>query len=519
MRMRGRGPPGGVGLCLLFLEVHPGDSFGLPSIASARGHATSNARRASSSLEAVLITFERTRRADTRRTALLSFCLLVVSRLAEAQPAEGPEFRVNPSTTNDQVAPDVSVNSASGQFVVVWAENTNCFGQRFDAAAVPLGEEFPVAGACVGGAAVTSLAPGGFVTVGISYNGVTFPLSGQLFPESGPGVFFVPNTYASGKKADVRLASDAAGNFVAVWSSTLEDGDGYGVFARRYLYSGEPAGFLPEFRVNSTTTGNQFAASVARDAAGDFVIVWESAPHSGCCAQVMGQRYDLFGTPQGGEFLADNRADVGSYLPDVASDTSGNFVVVWTGYNEYGNLSYNVHGQRYSSSGAPLGGVFRVNTYTVSVAGRPRVTHPDADFVVVWQELQADGSGYAVLGRRYGSDGSSIGGAFRVNTYTTGAQQSAAIGSRPHGPYIVVWESNQVPGSLHDIFGQRYCLNGDVNGDGTVDVADVFYLINFLYASGPAPLGCSDVDGSSTIDISDVFYLINYLFAGGPAPK
>jgi virginiamycin B lyase len=33
----------------------------------------------------------------------------------------------------------------------------------------------------------------------------------------------------------------------------------------------------------------------------------------------------------------------------------------------------------------------------------------------------------------------------------------------------------------------RPFVSGDVNGDGTVDVSDVFYVINFLFASGPAP--------------------------------
>jgi Carbohydrate binding domain len=31
-------------------------------------------------------------------------------------------------------------------------------------------------------------------------------------------------------------------------------------------------------------------------------------------------------------------------------------------------------------------------------------------------------------------------------------------------------------------------LRGDANGDGNVDVADVFYMINYLFASGPPPL-------------------------------
>jgi hypothetical protein len=31
-------------------------------------------------------------------------------------------------------------------------------------------------------------------------------------------------------------------------------------------------------------------------------------------------------------------------------------------------------------------------------------------------------------------------------------------------------------------------MRGDANGDGTEDVADVFYMINYLFASGPPPL-------------------------------
>ena len=47
----------------------------------------------------------------------------------------------------------------------------------------------------------------------------------------------------------------------------------------------------------------------------------------------------------------------------------------------------------------------------------------------------------------------------------------------------------------------------------------MFYVINYLFASGPRPIGRANVDGDASITVSDVFYLINYLFAGGPAPK
>jgi hypothetical protein len=59
---------------------------------------------------------------------------------------------------------------------------------------------------------------------------------------------------------------------------------------------------------------------------------------------------------------------------------------------------------------------------------------------------------------------------------------------------------------------------GDVNGDGSVDVSDVFALINALFAGGGAPPGLTDVDQDGATSVSDVFYLINFLFAGGPAP-
>jgi photosystem II stability/assembly factor-like uncharacterized protein len=59
---------------------------------------------------------------------------------------------------------------------------------------------------------------------------------------------------------------------------------------------------------------------------------------------------------------------------------------------------------------------------------------------------------------------------------------------------------------------------GDVNGDGTIDIRDVFSLLDHLFANSAPPGGRLDANGDGHIDIADVFYLINYLFAGGTAP-
>lgn len=60
--------------------------------------------------------------------------------------------------------------------------------------------------------------------------------------------------------------------------------------------------------------------------------------------------------------------------------------------------------------------------------------------------------------------------------------------------------------------------SGDVNGDGSVDGADVFYLANFLFAGGPDPIGSADTNSDGAVNVSDLFFLVNYLFGGGEAP-
>jgi hypothetical protein len=68
--------------------------------------------------------------------------------------------------------------------------------------------------------------------------------------------------------------------------------------------------------------------------------------------------------------------------------------------------------------------------------------------------------------------------------------------------------------------GQTNFVRGDANGDCTVDIADVIYLINYLFIDGPAPepLEIADANCDGEVDIADVVYLMNYLFIGGAPP-
>ena len=71
-----------------------------------------------------------------------------------------------------------------------------------------------------------------------------------------------------------------------------------------------------------------------------------------------------------------------------------------------------------------------------------------------------------------------------------------------------------------DLSMASYVLRGDANGDGVIDLADVVYLINYLYRSGlaPDPQEAGDTNCDGIVDIGDVVYLLNYLYRGGPPP-
>ncbi|MCK4858095.1 MAG: S8 family serine peptidase [candidate division Zixibacteria bacterium] len=61
---------------------------------------------------------------------------------------------------------------------------------------------------------------------------------------------------------------------------------------------------------------------------------------------------------------------------------------------------------------------------------------------------------------------------------------------------------------------------GDADGNSLVNIADVVYLINYVFAGGPLPdpWQSGDADGDGSISIADVIYMIAYIFGGGPPP-
>jgi hypothetical protein len=305
---------------------------------------------------------------------------------------------------------------------------------------------------------VASDSSGNFVVVWESYyDGSDEGVFGQRYASTGEplGPEFRVNTYTTNYQNYPAVASDSSGNFVVVWTSSyLQDGSGNGVFAQRYASSGAPLG--PEFRVNTYTTDRQIYPAVASDASGNFVVVWRSDfSQDGWGFGIFGQRYASSGAPLGPEFLVNTYTTGDQNLPVVASDASGDFVVAWESRDQDGS-DRGVFGQRYASTGAPLGPEVRVNTWTTGPQAYPAVAlDSSGNFVVVrWSSYQ---EGYSnVFGQRYASTGAPLGPEFRVNTHTSNAQFRPSVASDSSGNFVVVWWSAFQDGAETGIFGQRY---------------------------------------------------------------
>lgn len=71
-----------------------------------------------------------------------------------------------------------------------------------------------------------------------------------------------------------------------------------------------------------------------------------------------------------------------------------------------------------------------------------------------------------------------------------------------------------------EYFAEETVLYGDVNGDWSVNILDVTYLINYLYRDGAQPpdMNNADPNGSCAVNILDATYLISYLYRSGPSP-
>jgi hypothetical protein len=280
-----------------------------------------------------------------------------------------------------------------------------------------------------------------------------------------PGPEFRVNTFTANDQLFPATAMDAAGNSVIVWQSAGQDDPPsltFGIYAQLYDAAGTPQG--PEFRVNTTTAGAQTRPAVAMEPSGEFVVAWESTDVSSQ-AGIFAQRFNADGVKQGPEFPVNTHTENQQANPSVAIDVDGDFVIAWqsVGQDAPPTSGYGVYAQRFNAAGAPQGGEFRVNSFTTDNQFYPSVAMDYAgDFVIAWHSNhQGPGSTSQVYAQRYSAAGVALSGEFRVSTQFDNNQQFPSAAMDAAGDFVIAWASDglEAAGAL-GVFAKRYTAAG-----------------------------------------------------------
>ena len=301
------------------------------------------------------------------------------------------------------------------------------------------------------------------------------------------------------------VACDASGDFVVTWSQR-DNGD-WNIWAARFDAAGNQlkmyntvskATAVGPVRVNTTIADAQQYSTVAMDAEGGFVIVWQSMNQDGGGWGIYAQRYDMFGQPVSdqtsvegsiGEFRVNDTTVNDQVYAAVAMNASGAFVITWTGYGQDGDDSYhgNVYAKTYQGGqGSKLVGSseFLVNQRVTDDQKWSSVAMDAAGaFAITWTSYGQDGGGAGpgasvnglngVYVRRYDSSGKAFSSEFCATTFTANDQEYSRIAMDAIGNFVVVWQSYQDrtlfngtailnttdSASSFGIYGQRYVNN------------------------------------------------------------
>jgi hypothetical protein len=200
------------------------------------------------------------------------------------------------------------------------------------------------------------------------------------------------------------------------------------------------------FRVSSCITCIQQAPAVAGSNAGAFLTVWKGASASDPNG-VSGRFFTSTGTPRAADFLVHKALVADQYDPAVARDAQGNFIVVWS---EVASGNSEIKARRYQASGAPIGPIVKVSqdppgTPTLPADFNPAVAATKDGFIVVWANLLPAGGSFPgttpqVLARKLNATGTPVGTQAKISTGLVNGDRPDVCVDTTGGP-VVVWTS------------------------------------------------------------------------------
>ena len=354
----------------------------------------------------------------------------------------------NGVTAGDQTNSSISVN-ASGASIIAWQDTDGSgqgiFAQRYDAAGAVTGSSFRV------------------------------------------------NTTTAGDQINPQVGIASTGEFVVVWQSSGQDGSGQGIYAQRYQADGTKNG--SEFRVNTTTTGDQKNPAIGMESSA-FVIAWESDGQDGSGLGIFAQRYNLTAA-NGSEFQVNSFTNGAQRNPTVGTSLTSGFMIAYEDAGIKGDGSSAVYARLFGSSGTPQGPSFQVSTSTANQQTNPAIGSSGGRFAVTWQSDSREAGNNDLYFQQYLSDGSKAGGETPINSTLLDSQSNPTADYDSLGNLYVAWQSNQQDGDGQGIYIRRF------NASGVATTPEV--LVNTFTANSQTnPSLAVDTNGRGWVSYSSI---------------
>lgn len=231
------------------------------------------------------------------------------------------------------------------------------------------------------------------------------------------------------------------------------------------LFSAETT-FSPqggEYRVLGALLGDQVYPRVAIGRTGGFVV-WQDNFTDEEGLGISAQRLDSSLSPSFGKFRVNENGAADQERPQVALLEGGGAVFVWQSGTK---LDQDIHARFLTSANTFATGDVRVNTFTAGVQQDAAVAAlPDGGAVVIWSSWDQDGDLQGVYGQLFSAAGQKRGGEFRINQFTQYNQREPAVSALPNGNFVVVWVSELQRGTESvDIYGRLFSAAGQALGD------------------------------------------------------
>ncbi len=332
---------------------------------------------------------------------------------------DGPEFQLNKTSAFPQNSSSIAVRN-NGDFMAVWNEQSERDGQGWGV----FGRRFGA-------------------------GGVQLDANDRIIPDNPIGKQIYP------------VIAFGNGIYIVAWAGPT-DGDGRGVWMRRFNAGTGAALDANDVAVNTSTAGEPWALDIAANPNGEFVIVWRD--DSNDMDRVRARAYNANGNPKTGSDIRCgpfNPNAQRNFSPNVGIADNGNFVVVWLEAGAGG-----IVGERFNSNSQSIEKFKATTESNNELQDNPAVdVSANGSFVVAWKD-----SGYPqfeAMARYFNSQGNPAGGDFRIpKTAPVNDDFSPAVAMTHQNNFVISWYGR---GRSPNIGARMFTVGGG-GGGNTVNV-------------------------------------------------